>query len=417
MSEGISRRLFLGGGAAAAVGLGAAACAEDESSSTAAAAETSPTAMTVDFDGPHQAGVSTPEQFQCHLLGFNLLDGVGREEIVRLMRVWTDDSRRMTQGTPGLADLEGELLQAPANLTITVGFGPGLLEAAGLRDRAPEWLAPLPAYPTDQLDDRWGQTDLVVQVCGDDALTVSHAARYLVKGGSRYTTVAWIQDGFLGGAGTSAVNTVPGEVDGQSRRATPRNKFGQLDGTINPRTSEDFSRLVWIEQDDVSPDWMVGGTAMVVRRIAMHLDTWDIVDRPTREVVVGRRLADGAPLTGGDEFTDPDMEARDETGLLVIDPNSHMARARPPSDKPDQQLLRRVYTYDRFGEAGAEPTNDVGLMFICFQKNPLEQFHPIQQRLSEADRLNEWITHIGSAVYAVPPGTSEDEYWGQALLG
>lgn len=275
MSEGISRRLFLGGGAAAAVGVGAAGCAREDHGNPAALRETgvAPTAMTVDFDGPHQAGVSTPEQFQCHLLGFNLLPGVGREEIVRLMRVWTDDARRMTQGTPGLADLEGELLQAPANLTITVGFGPGLLEAAGISDRAPEWLAPLPAYKTDQLDPRWGQTDLVLQVCGDDALTVSHAARYLVKGGSRYTTVAWIQDGFLGGAGTSAVDPTPGTVDGQPRRATPRNKFGQLDGTVNPRNPEDFSRLVWIEEGDGSPDWMVGGTAMVVRRIAMHLDT------------------------------------------------------------------------------------------------------------------------------------------------
>ena len=56
-------------------------------------------------------------------------------------------------------------------------------------------------------------------------------------------------------------------------------------------------------------------------------------------------------------------------------------------------------------------------MFICFQKNPLRQFDPIQQRLDSADRLNEWITHIGSAVFAVPRGTADGEYWGQDLFG
>ena len=41
--------------------------------------------------------------------------------------------------------------------------------------------------------------------------------------------------------------------------------------------------------------------------------------------------------------------------------------------------------------------------------------------LNDNDRLNTWITHIGSAVFAVPPGTSEvgagkDQYWGASLL-
>ena len=42
-----------------------------------------------------------------------------------------------------------------------------------------------------------------------------------------------------------------------------------------------------------------------------------------------------------------------------------------------------------------------------------------QNSQDEADRLNEWITHIGSAVYYVPPGTGEgrDSYRGQSVLG
>ncbi|MHC9966654.1 Dyp-type peroxidase, partial [Corynebacterium diphtheriae] len=53
---------------------------------------------------------------------------------------------------------------------------------------------------------------------------------------------------------------------------------------------------------------------------------------------------------------------------------------------------------------------------------PIEskQFIPIQQRLDASDRLNEWIKHIGSAVYAIFPGTdqkkTEASIWGAALF-
>ena len=41
----------------------------------------------------------------------------------------------------------------------------------------------------------------------------------------------------------------------------------------------------------------------------------------------------------------------------------------------------------------------------------------MQRRLAQQDRLNEWITTIGSAVYAVPPGVaSTDDAPGLALL-
>ena len=60
-------------------------------------------------------------------------------------------------------------------------------------------------------------------------------------------------------------------------------------------------------------------------------------------------------------------------------------------------------------------------MLFRSQKDPTRQFTPVQARLDEADRLNEWITHIGSAVYWIPPGTSPDgrdrgSYWGAGLF-
>lgn len=141
---------------------------------------------------------------------------------------------------------------------------------------------------------------------------------------------------------------------------TPRNLFGQVDGTVNPYTAAEYSQQVF-EED--------GSTSMVVRRIAMHLDEWEKLDRTSREESVGRSLADGAPLTGTNEFDEPDFDALDQYGIPVIDKNSHMARARAPKDHPEQRFKRRPY-------------------------------------------------NSGSAVYYVPPGTGEgrDSYWGQSVF-
>lgn len=136
---------------------------------------------------------------------------------------------------------------------------------------------------------------------------------------------------------------------------------------------------------------------------------------------MGRFLDSGAPLSGTDEFDPADFDATDEIGLPIIDPRSHMALAAPPLDIPNQRIRRRAYNFSEPPIPGSGQSSNTGLVFVCFQQNPVQQFVPIQQRLNDSDRMNEWITHIGSAVYAVPPGTSEegeggDKFWGAALL-
>ena len=158
---------------------------------------------------------------------------------------------------------------------------------------------------------------------------------------------------------------------------------------------------------------------MVVRRIHMNLDTWEQLDRAARENATGRALDTGAPLGGKDEFDEVDLDARNEFGLKAIDENSHVARAHPPVDSPHQKLLRRPYNYNL--PPSPETTkrgelSNAGLIFICYQKDPTAQFEPIQARLDKADRLNEWITHIGSAVYYMPAGTEGETFWGESLI-
>jgi deferrochelatase/peroxidase EfeB len=60
---------------------------------------------------------------------------------------------------------------------------------------------------------------------------------------------------------------------------------------------------------------------------------------------------------------------------------------------------------------------DAGLFFLVYQRDPRRQFVPIQRELARSDRMNEYVRHTGSAVWAVPPGVDAGGWWGQTLLG
>jgi dye decolorizing peroxidase len=62
-------------------------------------------------------------------------------------------------------------------------------------------------------------------------------------------------------------------------------------------------------------------------------------------------------------------------------------------------------------------TTDSGLIFASYLRDPARQFIPVQQRLADADAMNQWITTVGSATFAMLPGAAEGDWLGQGLLG
>ncbi|MEU7765837.1 Dyp-type peroxidase [Nocardia sp. NPDC049190] len=376
----INRRRLLGGSAAAAgAGLGAVALTGRRESPAAEHATTVP------FYGPHQAGIATAPQSWAAFVAFDLRPGTHRDDLVGLLEIWTDDASRLTQGRPALADTEPELARRPARLTITLGLGPAVFTVAGLEHRRPSWLRALPPFDIDRLEPTWTGGDVLLQICADEATTVAHAVRVLCRSVTSLVTVRWVQRGFR--------DATPG--------TTPRNLMGQVDGTVNlAADTADFADLVW-DDGSVQP-WLAGGTSCVLRRIAMTLDTWDEIDREARELTIGRSLDNGAPLTGTAEFDEPDFAAVDATGISVIPPSSHIARAHHTHD--GERFLRRGYNYDDAPMPGR--TSNSGLIFAAYQRDVDAQFLPVQRRLAEFDALNVWTTPIGSAVFVIPPGVS-----------
>lgn len=389
--SGFSRRRLLGAGAVAGAGLAV---------TTSACARSAPEPVVSDvvpFHGRHQAGVATPPQAYATFIAFDLTPGHDdRASVASIMKLWTEDAARLTQGVPALADTEPELATQPSRLTVTVGFGPSLFDKVGLASHQPRSLDPLPHFATDRIEPRWGGADLLLQVCAEDLAPISHACRVLTKNVRSMATVRWIQRGY---------HNPPGAPPG----ASMRNLMGQVDGTVNLTESTELDSHVW--DDGTDRPWFAGGTVLVLRRIRAELDEWDKVDRRSKELTVGRRLDNGAPLTGQVESDEADFDLQ-HNGISVIPPNSHIALARHHSDA--EQFLRRPYNYD--DTPGPGQTSDSGLLFAAFQRDPATQFIPVQQRLSDFDALNPWITTVGSAVFAVLPGVEPGRYLGQQLL-
>lgn len=396
--NGSTRRQFLLGGTVAGVGAVSAIgidAALRGTPPTATASEPLNGDVTVPFHGAHQAGIDTAAQAHGLFLALDLLPDTDRDGLRRMMRILTDDAARMTQGQSALADSEPELAVAPARLTVTFGFGPRLVARAG--GTAPPWLAPLPAFTIDRLQPEYSEGDLLIQIAADDPLTVAHAGRMVLKDTRSFATLRWTQQGFRRAHGTVKPGT------------TMRNLFGQVDGTSNPEPgTPDFDTVVWNADDG----WVAGGTGIVLRRIAMDLDKWDRLDRPGRDQSVGRYQSNGAPLTGSDEFDEPDFDAKTPIGFPVIPEFSHLRRSR--SDNARERIFRRAFNYDDAPTSGR--LSNAGLIFVSFQADIDRQFTPIQRRLDELDLLNEWTTPIGSAVFAAPPGCSEGGYIGETLL-
>ena len=410
----LSRRgllgLALGGGAAGlAVGVGAGLAG---GIAIGRERERSATDAPFAFFGAHQAGITTPVQDHLHFASFDMMPRSDRDDLVTLLQDWSYAASRMTQGldvsatgavggdaqTPPDDTGEAQGLSA-SGLTITIGFGPTLFENAdgdrfGIADRRPAGLERLPAFLGDDLNPETSDGDLCIQACADDPQVAVHAIRNLSRIAFGRARLRWSQLGF---GRTSRTTT---------DQATPRNLFGFKDGTANI-LSDDAAALdehVWVAASD-EPQWLRGGSYLVARRIAMIVETWDRVRLAEQDRIIGRDKGEGAPLSGGHEFTDPDFTK------AAIDENSHVRLAHP-SQNAGVRILRRGYNYvDGNSSLGRL---DAGLFFLSYQRDP-GQFIALQRSLS-TDLMNEYIRHVGSGVWAVPSGARDGSYVGAELF-
>lgn len=403
MTKKFSRRDFLSVATASTVsgvvsaGAASALTADAVSNREALKAQTATLHKKEKFFGKHQNGIELELQTFSNFLAFDLNSETDNSAMLRWMSVITDDIAKLSEGKPVLADAQPQLALGPARLTVTVGFGPTLFQKLKLEARAPKSFAKLPAFDIDKLKPEFSDGDVLIQVSCDDPIVLSHASRAIIRDSMSFATVRYSQQGFSNAQGVSPSGT------------RQRNLMGQVDGTDNPALgSDDFDRLVWINE---GPDWAIGGTILVLRRIAMQLNTWDQLGRTDKEQVIGRNLSNGAPLGGMNETDVPDFAAAGENGLSVIPQFAHIRRASPSN--PDERFFRRPFNYE-VGVA-EDGTPDVGLLWTAYMKD-MNQYVPVQQRLSKFDLLNKWTIPTGSSVFAIAGGVEPGQVIAEKLF-
>ncbi|WP_347232703.1 Dyp-type peroxidase [Cryobacterium sp. Sr3] len=204
----------------------------------------------------------------------------------------------------------------------------------------------MPHFPADRLEPGRSGGDLGIQACVDDPQVAVHASRNLSRIAFGRAAFRWSQLGF---GPTSSTSTA---------QATPRNHFGFKDGTstITAEEPDAAADHVWVGGGD-GPAWLAGGSYLVARRVRMTIESWDRTILREQEAVFGRKKGEGAPLSGGTEFTAPDFALTGRADLPLIGATAHV-------------------------------------------------------RLARHDAPNEYIRHVGSALCAVPPGAA----WGRPRL-
>jgi deferrochelatase/peroxidase EfeB len=369
------------------------------------------------FWGVRQSGILTPTQNNSYFATFDLVT-TKREDVVKLLKLWTEASARLTQGRPAVAfgadqsvpagDSAEDIGLPPARLTITFGFGPGLFtkdgkDRYGLAAQRPEALVDLPRFNGDQLVPARTGGDLSIQACADDPQVAFHAVRQLSAMAYDIAEMRWVQSGF---------NSQP------AGEKTPRNLMGFKDGTRQPDKIDDH---VWVGAE--GPKWLLGGSYLVVRRIRVSLEHWDRMNVDFQEKTIGRHKYSGAPLGKTHEFDEVDLNAIGADGEPVMPENAHV-RLSHSSSNDGAQIYRRGYSYNDGVAFTAERwppwkqgmLYDAGLFFVAYQRDPRTGFIKIFGNSSKFDMLNQFATHVGSGIFVCPPGAKPGQYIGQALF-
>ena len=414
--SGLARRRLLqgaAGGILAGGALGGAATAYGTSSSGKTVDEL-PDKDVVDlstahefYDQTHPVGVRTPPQRYAVFMTFDLVDGTMASDLQVLLARWSAAIAQMMKGQPigavqparpgaiGIDTGEAEGLD-PAGLTVTVGLGPSIFDKRfGLEHKRPALLKDLPALPSDQIQKSMSGGDLSVQACADDPQVAYHAVRNLARMVRDTAQTGWTVMGF-------------GRASAGPGQQTPRNLMGFKDGTRNINTDEEYADFVWVKDDG----WMTGGTYQVVRKIQMNIEIWDADNIGDQQQIFGRTKSEGAPLTGHREMDTPKFHEKGKDGRLVIPATSHISLAAHENNG-GVKVLRRPYNYtdgiNKFGQL------DAGLLMVIYVNDP-DHFVRLQRRLGASDRLNEYIQHIGSGLWAIPPAPAKGHFIAEDLF-
>ena len=415
------RRILMGMGVAgAALAGGALSCpamaaANPANAQVTQAPSSDKTQDHHDFHGQHQNGIVTPRPAAGMLVAFDVL-ATDREGLERLLRTLNERIAFLMKGGP-VAQVDPKLppvdsgilgpVVSPDNLTITVSVGDSLFdERFALAKIKPKHLSRMQGFPNDALDPAQCHGDLSLQFCANTADTNIHALRDIVKNMPDLLLVRWKQEGTV----PPQAPVKPGEP-----AQSARNFLGFRDGSANPDSNDNtaMNQIVWVQPDSGEPQWAVNGSYQAVRIIRNFVERWDRTPLQEQESIFGRNKASGAPMDGARETDVPDYSKDPHGKITKLDAHIRLANPRTAQTR-NSLILRRPFNYSNGVNKNGQL--DMGLLFICYQRDLEQGFIAVQTRLN-GEPLEEYLKPVGGGYFFTLPGVrDEQDFIGRSLL-
>ena len=415
------RRILMGMGVAgAALAGGALSCpamaaANPANAQVTQAPSSDKTQDHHDFHGQHQNGIVTPRPAAGMLVAFDVL-ATDREGLERLLRTLNERIAFLMKGgavaqvDPKLPPVDSGILGpvvTPDNLTVTVSVGESLFdERFALAKIKPKHLSRMQGFPNDALDPAQCHGDLSLQFCANTADTNIHALRDIVKNLPDLLLVRWKQEG-----------TVPPQAPAKPGEPaqSARNFLGFRDGSANPDSNDNtaMNQIVWVQPDSGEPQWAVNGSYQAVRIIRNFVERWDRTPLQEQESIFGRNKASGAPMDGARETDVPDYSKDPHGKITKLDAHIRLANPRTAQTR-NSLILRRPFNYSNGVNKNGQL--DMGLLFICYQRDLEQGFIAVQTRLN-GEPLEEYLKPVGGGYFFTLPGVrDEQDFIGRSLL-
>jgi deferrochelatase/peroxidase EfeB len=268
MSE-VSRRRMLGASGAGLLA-GAAVGAGIDRVATAGERAGAARPGDVPFYGTHQASIATPVQARLHFAAFDVVTE-DRPDLVQMLKDWTTAAAAMTAGLPvGEGAIGGPVVAPPHDTG----------EALGL--------------PASRL-----------------TLTIGFGPSLFAK-----------EHLGIGARRPPALADLPRFPGDKLDPACSGGDIAVQACADDPQVAVHAIRM-WAAAGD-GAGWMAGGSYLVVRRIRMHIETWDRTSLQEQQDIIGRDKGEGAPVGGRKE--------RDKVVPGRMLPDAHVRLAHPDTN-------------------------------------------------------------------------------------